>query len=180
MDTATPDAQMLNSGPIDENEKLYSDNESAPSLTQQPGPKQKIPINAPNEKPLPDLYYGELDQCGLTWKFICLSLLYLYIASDIVMQIIFGYLNGCSIFDDVLLFLYTSAILIQYCASKKMNVIGIIMILYIITSIGGFIGKTMGIIWIKRLKNIEKKWILIFIHVLLLELRTYFIVSFIS
>ena len=183
METTNPDdqiSQMLNLGPIDGNEKLYSDTESAPSLTKQPGPVPKMPINTPSENPLPDLYYGELDQCGLTWRFICIALLYLYIASDIAMQIFFGYLNGCSIFDDALLFLYASAILIRYCTTKKMDAFGIVMILYIITAFAGFIGKTMGIIWIKRLKTIEKKWILILIHVFLLEIRTYFIVSFVT
>ena len=122
METTTPDNQMLNLGPLEGNEKLCSDNESGPSSTQQSTPNSKIPFKVTDEKILPDLYYGELDKCGLTWRFICIILLYLYIASDIAMQIYFGYVNGCSIADDALVFLYASAILIHYCVSKKMNV----------------------------------------------------------
>ena len=180
METTTPDNQMLNLGPLEGNEKLCSDNESGPSSTQQSTPNTKIPFKASDEKILPDLYYGELDKCGLTWRFICIILLYLYIASDIAMQIYFGYVNGCSIADDALVFLYASAILIHYCVSKKMNAFGCVMVLYFLTSIAGFITKTMGIVWIKRLNNIKRKWILILIHVLLLEARTYFIVNFVT
>ena len=161
----------------------FIEGESAPSITK-PGPSNKDQLLPPNDKPLPDLYYDVDTKCYLVWKFICLFLLILYIGADIAMQIIWKYINGFSIFDDVMLSIVVLIILFNYCTKRQLKgpagPCTIQYFPYILASFPGFITKTMGVLYIKygHCKS-NVKFNLVLVHALLLLARAYFMIVFI-